>query len=71
MLKVGDRVKICYKDPIGRHDPTIYFGKIIRTNIPGPGWHSFITSTEVIVEKDNRVFICLPNEISKLAVLCA
>jgi hypothetical protein len=69
VLKVGDRVKVCYKDPIGRHDPTIYFGKIIRTNIPG--WHSFITSTEVIVEKDNRVFICFQHEISKLVVLCA
>jgi len=66
VLKVGDRVKVCFKDPIGRHDPTIYFGKIIRTNIPG--WHSFI---KVIVEKDNRVFNCLQHEISKLAVLCA
>lgn len=69
MIKVGDRVKICWGDPLEGSKTKTYFGRIIKKYNP-----FYITEHllfEVVVDKTNYVLICYPFEISKLAVLCS
>ena len=68
MIRVGDRVRVCWRDPFDRKIRP-YFGKVISKT----DWHySFIANTiKVYLKKTDTVIICYPHEISKLATLCA
>ena len=75
MLKVGDRVKVCYKDPIlVKYGNVQFFGKVhkirhkpVDVNITTKLVDVNITTTT----KKTYVWSCFPWEVYKLITICS
>ena len=69
MIRVGDKVKVNWKDSLDGSKTKTYFGRIIKKYNPFYIDERFLF--EVVMDETNYVLIFYQHEISKLAVLCA
>jgi len=69
MIRVGDKVKVNWKDSLDGSKTKTYFGRIIKKYNP-----FYITEHllfEVVENETNYVLVCYPDEIKKITTLCA
>jgi hypothetical protein len=69
MIKVGDMVKVNWKDSLDGSKTKTYFGRIIKK------YNRFYIAErflfEVVENETNYVLVCYPDEIKKITTLCA